>query len=864
MSKTQTILIVILCIGIVGISYGILTNKDNVVGVEKDVKIREVNAFIHDFLFANITGDIFQDQYKGLDEQDLNFFLHLKKGAYLLEKEDYQEAWNNWDLCLNSVVFNDYKAEVYFTMGTVLGERDGFTSYVLLQKALEITRSSERKNIALQYCCLNALIKLLVSQAEDGTGFQQLDKIVQQYSLDAHCLLSDHSFPYKERNASTSIYRIAAESLYWLGNDSLANAYVEHLLDHKQNFDKPELTQSYVSIMKGIQNYVHEDFQASETCFKSAISKIGDSTSYLSYDLELPYAYLGIIFMQQKRYAEAVDYMERSIKTLQRGYYNHIDEPLKLISSDDMRGKCNTYNIILCYIRLQHFYKEALRNDENFVEVSHVIALINYTKQLIKLWFLNAADEETLLRSTKLIKQCNSNAIDLIWENQHNFTKPDDCIFGYQTEASSFYFNYLKELRKRENKSGEYKKIMQLTLELASVQKNKDQLKDENIRKKISLLKFKSRVWDTKRQELKDLVYHEVVPSNITEGHAVVKYFVAYSKLYISYFTSKGNGIKRVECNHLASETKDFKRAVKTKATLGSECQYFYQLLVKPIEKELEGASCLTILSDESLNGITFEILKDEKGNLLIEKMAIKYAFSAKELTHKSRPQLKKILAMAPGFENNNAFIIDNFTRDAVEASSFIEGDSFSDFYLSSIPCSTEEVEAIGKLFNDKKIDSEVFIREKATKTNLIDHMHSQTIVHIATHGINNDAYDSGLFFSLNDQDNGFLSLQELYKQSIQADLVVLSACKTGTGKVVEGEGVLALPRGFRYAGASNVIASLWKVHDEKTKDLMVAFYTHLLEENVSYAEALRRAKLDCITNGFLPVDWAGFVIIGN
>jgi len=94
--------------------------------------------------------------------------------------------------------------------------------------------------------------------------------------------------------------------------------------------------------------------------------------------------------------------------------------------------------------------------------------------------------------------------------------------------------------------------------------------------------------------------------------------------------------------------------------------------------------------------------------------------------------------------------------------------------------------------------------------------------------------------------------------------LVVLSACKSGYGKVEKGEGVISLPRSFLFNGVPNVIASLWKVHDERTKDLMVAFYKHLLEDKVSYAEALRLAKLDCIKKGFLPLDWAGFVLIGE
>ena len=88
-------------------------------------------------------------------------------------------------------------------------------------------------------------------------------------------------------------------------------------------------------------------------------------------------------------------------------------------------------------------------------------------------------------------------------------------------------------------------------------------------------------------------------------------------------------------------------------------------------------------------------------------------------------------------------------------------------------------------------------------------------------------------------------------------------ACNTGTGEIAEGEGVLALPRGFILSGVPNVISTLWKVHDEKTKDLMTSFYHHLLAGN-TYAEALRLAKLDAIEKGVLPLDWAGGVLTGS
>ncbi len=95
------------------------------------------------------------------------------------------------------------------------------------------------------------------------------------------------------------------------------------------------------------------------------------------------------------------------------------------------------------------------------------------------------------------------------------------------------------------------------------------------------------------------------------------------------------------------------------------------------------------------------------------------------------------------------------------------------------------------------------------------------------------------------------------------AKLVVLSACNTGTGEMADGEGVLALPRGFILSGVPNVFSTLWEVNDEKTKDLMTAFYKYLLERN-NISEALRVAKLKTIDKGFLPLDWAGIVLTGS
>ena len=146
-------------------------------------------------------------------------------------------------------------------------------------------------------------------------------------------------------------------------------------------------------------------------------------------------------------------------------------------------------------------------------------------------------------------------------------------------------------------------------------------------------------------------------------------------------------------------------------------------------------------------------------------------------------------------------------------------------------------------------------------------------IIHFATHGFLNSAHPnlSGLVFSLVDRNglaqNGFLRLNDLYSLHLASDLVVLSACKTGLGKEIRGEGLVGLTRGFLYAGAARVIVSLWNVDDEATAELMQRFYSAVLGPRaLRPAAALREAQVsmwkDSRWNS--PYYWAGFRLEGE
>jgi CHAT domain-containing protein len=145
-------------------------------------------------------------------------------------------------------------------------------------------------------------------------------------------------------------------------------------------------------------------------------------------------------------------------------------------------------------------------------------------------------------------------------------------------------------------------------------------------------------------------------------------------------------------------------------------------------------------------------------------------------------------------------------------------------------------------------------------------------VVHFATHGVFNsdDPALSGLILSMFDKQgrpqDGFLRLHDIYGMQLPVDLVVLSACNTALGKPVKGEGLVGIVRGFMYAGASRVVASLWKVDDDATGALMGRFYDEMLRKKQSPAAALRQAQLAMWQQDRWrsPFYWAAFALQGE
>lgn len=190
---------------------------------------------------------------------------------------------------------------------------------------------------------------------------------------------------------------------------------------------------------------------------------------------------------------------------------------------------------------------------------------------------------------------------------------------------------------------------------------------------------------------------------------------------------------------------------------------------------------------------------------------------------------------------------------------------------LPRLPFSRQEAEAIFAVVADttglKALD---FQANRATATS--GDLSQYRIVHFATHGLLNSERPewSGLVLSQVDEtgqrQDGFLRLHEIYNLKLPAELVVLSACQTALGKEIRGEGLVGLTRGFMYAGAQRVVASLWQVDDLATAELMGKFYKGMLQDKLRPAAALRAAQIEMFKTKRrqLPYFWAAFVLQGE
>jgi CHAT domain-containing protein len=302
-----------------------------------------------------------------------------------------------------------------------------------------------------------------------------------------------------------------------------------------------------------------------------------------------------------------------------------------------------------------------------------------------------------------------------------------------------------------------------------------------------------------------------------------------------------------------------------------------YNQFLKPIENQLVGKEKIIIIGEGITNYIPFEVLLKTNENqayheldYLVKDFEISYHYSGslfKRSREKEMDFSGDLLAFAPVFseEGFSPALGDNVRWFADTTFRSLDGENFSPLIYSE-----KEVSDIQNIFERGSI-SKVLLHESADESTLKSELEKNyRYVHIASHSFANIDHPkfSGIACTQSESESGednILYVGEIYNLGIKSDLVVLSSCESGIGKLVSGEGLLGLNRSFVYAGVPNVIFSLWKVYDQATSQLMTEFYSETLSGQ-EYSTALRNAKLKLLKDPVTasPDIWGAFLLIGR
>ena len=604
---------------------------------------------------------------------------------------------------------------------------------------------------------------------------------------------------------------------------------------------------------------------------------------------------ISTVYLHQKDYKNALNYLD---KTVELGHYSKKND----FSAIDNKMEFTQSLKLFSQIYLELF--------DNLKDINDLEKATNYAEQAVNSLnscaeALNTEGSKSLLKNTNYAVYESAIKANYLLAGFQNKDSLRQIAFQYteqskakflqaqmqaanalayagipdsllQTEISlrQSIIHYEKQRQEKFNlgKLETDSNVLTISSALFEVQKQYDSLK-------IALLTNYPNYYRLK-YDLKTLDITTIQRDILTDNQTLIEYFVGDSSIFIftinkdnyQFFTIKNDfgldslvSLMREGLVHpytAKNQTDASREAAPTHYTEGAS--KLYDALIRPIKKQLKKE--LIVIPDGILGALPFEALisqRDEDAfrfnahKYLIEEHQVSYAYSATllkdALTKKHRQEPSNfLLAMAPFSTSDTTLMPDLWANT--------EG-SRTD--AAPLKYSGQEIANLCKLMGCVPIYG-----KNATEKAFVELAPTHRVIHLATHSqVNNQSsnYSFLAFSEIKDSiENELLYARELYNLTLNADMVVLSACETGVGEIQRGEGIISLARAFTYAGAKSIVTSLWQVNDQKTRTLMVDFYKYL-RKGLPKHEALWRAKRDFMrkTNSN-PYFWAAFIGIGN
>jgi tetratricopeptide (TPR) repeat protein len=335
----------------------------------------------------------------------------------------------------------------------------------------------------------------------------------------------------------------------------------------------------------------------------------------------------------------------------------------------------------------------------------------------------------------------------------------------------------------------------------------------------------------------------ERMAAGLAPNETLVGFFGSGNTLYGYTLTGAEIRIFQLDGYGLTEDVGEFVQSIKKRRRQTKElAEVMYKRLLRPMQSSIAGRDLL-IVPHGSLHYVPFAALHDGE-RFLVQGRALRYLPSA------------MLLGLMPEARAASALGKDPVSR------LLILGNPDLGQAALDLPAAQLEAQDLQTLFAK---NSELFLRRAATETLMKERAFDFSHIHVASHGeFSSDApLLSRLKLAADDKNDGMLSVSEVYGLRLNANLVMLSACETGLGSISSGDDVVGLTRGFLYAGAQNVVGSLWEVDDDATAELSRQMYAGM-KKGLSVAKALATAQEQLIVKKPHPFFWAAFLDSGT
>ncbi|WP_159432928.1 CHAT domain-containing protein [Flavobacterium terrae] len=538
---------------------------------------------------------------------------------------------------------------------------------------------------------------------------------------------------------------------------------------------------------------------------------------------------------------EAAKIVERIVSEVSTQYLKN--EASILTLDIDKIKELNSHQYINIFASSSLIFKKKYQKSHKLLDLQKAEKLATIASLMFQEFYKNGEYNLTL---SGLQNKITETLLFICSQNKTSTTKKVLLLNLIERNVSQHLFKEVQKKILLENS-----KLAELYNELEQLQNEKIyfegliQETDKNTKKKVEYLALE--IEKTKNElklkypnfmQVDDDFDIAVIQKKLKEKEQIWKFYVADEYVYSLCLSPKQLEIHSLgQIKLIKPLTLNWVQQLKKPNSLVQQQANQLKSILFPKKLQTEK---LAIIPDNFLNYVPFEAILNTSSNDSFKAISYSYSFpmwmlSKKQGTDKTKLELA---SFAPNYGTNTWF---------------------NNQKVQHLPFAQKESETISALFNGTS-----FQNKNATKENFLNSNSPFNVYHFAMHSFlyEDDFSRSCLLFSNNQP----LYFSELYNHYIPADLLVLSACDTGNGKLVKGEGIMSLARAFTYAGVKSSVVSLWQVPDKETSEIMILFYENL-KKGLPKDEALALAKQEFIKQNPLknhPYFWAGFIINGD